>query len=390
MYVHQLILTGEVIVRFRSIWLRKLIASTAPLLIVATVACGQSSDQGRLTAKIDSLRQEHAIPGLAVAVMQDGSTVWARGFGVADIDEQVPVTSDTPFWIASVTKTFVGLTFLELAEEGVVDLDAPIADLPEFDEFCAWLASTELPFARELDCSAQITVRTLLTHTSNGDVGHEFLYNPLLYSRLARYVEWVINNSIEIEGGMNELARQIDARVITPAGMQRTVASQWDASKMAVVYDMARGYGVEGDSNGRQWVLRPPPKRALTAGAGIVSTVLDLAHYLAELDKGALGSAATMERLLTPPTGRDGHELPYAYGWFVQEYRGERVAWHSGWDPENGASALLLWLPERSLGFAILANGEGVHWGNPLDSATIERSEFARLLLGHFLDLGSR
>ncbi len=365
--------------------LRPCYGSVLLLLLMTPGARAQSLDLSGLPAELDSLRRAHAIPGLAAAVMHKGSTVWADGFGVADVDEGVPVTPDTPFWIASVTKTFVGLTFLGLATDDIVDLDAPMADLPEFDEFCSWLAGTEGPFARGLDCGGPITVRTLLTHTSNGDVGHEFLYNPLLYSRLARYIEWIVNGSTDIEGGTNELARQVEARILAPAGMDRTVASQWDDSKMRVTYDMARGYGVEGEGDKRRWVLRPPPKRALTAGAGIVSTALDLAHYLAALEAGFLGSAATMQRLLTPPEGRDGTALPYAYGWYVQDYMSERVAWHGGWDPENGASALLVWLPDRASGFAVLANGEGVNWGNPLDAATIEASDFAQAFLDRLL-----
>lgn len=348
-------------------------------------ARAQDPDFGGLSAELDSLRRSHAIPGLAVALVEDGAMVWAEGRGVADVDEGVPVTPDTPFWIASVTKTFVGLTFLQLAADGVIDLDAPMARLPEFRDFCGWLANTELPFARGLDCDAQLTVRTLLTHTSNGDVGHEFLYNPLLYSRLARYIEWVVHGSTEIEGGTNELARQIEERILSVADMERTVASQWDESKMRVVYDMARGYGVEGEGDERRWVLRPPPKRALTAGAGIVSTVLDLARYLVALDAGIIASAEVKRQLLTPLRGRDGGPLPYAHGWYIQAYRGERVAWHGGWDEENGTSSLLVWLPDHSSGFAILANGEGVHWGNPLDGATIEASDFATAFLDHLI-----
>lgn len=348
-------------------------------------AAAQSPDVGGLAAELDSLRRTHAVPGLAAAIMQDGATVWAQGFGVADVDEGVPVTPDTPFWIASVTKTFVGLTFLKLAADEVIDLDAPMASLPEFGEFCAWLAGSELPFARGLECESPITVRTLLTHTSNGDLGYEFLYNPLLYSRLARYVEWIVNGSTEVEGGTNALARQVEEHILKPAGMQRTVASQWDESKMRVVYDMSRGYGVEGEGEDRRWVLRPPPKRALTAGAGIVSTVLDLTRYLAALDGNVLASPAITKRLLTPPSGRDGLPLPYAFGWYVQTYQGERVAWHGGWDEENGTSSLLVWLPDRAAGFAVLANGEGVYWGNPLDAATIESSDFARTFLDRLL-----
>ena len=358
----------------------------ASLLIVACLlvsprAAAQPEPTDRavsaFVASLDSLRRAHPTPGLAVAIVRADAPVWAQGFGVADVDEDVPVTPDTPFWIASVTKTFVGLTFLGLGADGVVDLNAPMASVPEFAEFCDWLAGGPTPFGRGLDCAAPITVRNLLTHTSNGDVGHAFFYNPILMSRLSRYLEWTVNDSTEIEGGMNELARQIEARVLGPAGMTRTVASQWDRSKMAVVYDMARGYGIEDDD----YVLRPPPKRAIAGGAGIVSTVLDLARYVQALDAGTLAAQPVMEALTTPPLDGEGRPLPYAYGWYVQEYRGERLVWHSGWDPDAGTSSLLLRVPARGLALVLLANGEGLMWENPLDGATVERSPYARAFL---------
>lgn len=330
---------------------------------------------------LDSLWRANPTPGLAIAIVREGEPVWADGFGVADTNEEVPVTPDTPFWIASITKTFVGFTFLDLEADGVVRLDDLMADVPGFGDFCEWLVTSPLVFGRNLDCGAPITVQTVLTHTSNGDISHAFLYNPVMYSRLSRYLEWTVNDSTEIEGGMNELARQVQARILGPAGMTRTVASQWDRSKMGVVYDMARGYGiVDGE-----YVQRPQPERKLAGGAGVVSTALDLAKYVGALDAGSLASPAVMEKLTTPLLDRDGRPLPYAYGWYVQDYRGERLVWHAGWDDEAGTSSLLLRVPSRRLALILLANGEGIHWGNPLDGATAEQSPYARAFLDHFV-----
>ncbi len=356
------------------------------VLLVALLAVAPGSAQpDPFGAELDSLREAHRIPGLAAAVVRDGETVWAEGFGVAEVDEGVPVTPDTPFWVASVTKTFVGLAFLQMAEDGVVDLDARMSDVPEFDGLCADLVAVGHPLAGGLDCAAPITVRDLLQHTAAYDRGRAFSYNPILFSRLSRYLEWAVNDSTEIEGGPNELSRQIESRILAPAGMTRTSAGMWDRSKMDVVFDMARGYGVGEDGGDWWWVQRPQPKRAIPGGAGIVSTARDLGRYLVALDAGTLASPAVMDVLLTPPLDRDGRPLPYAAGWYVQKVDGERVAWHSGWDPEHGASALVMWLPERRLGFAVVANGEGVWWENPLRQAAVERSAFAQAFLERFV-----
>ncbi len=364
----------------------RLIALLAVALLTTPLALSQTEPFEPFAAEVDSLRQTHRVPGLAAAVVRDGKTIWAEGFGVAEVDEDVPVTPDTPFWVASVTKTFVGLAFLQMADDGVVGLDDRMSEVPEFDGLCTDLAAAPIVFGRGLNCAAPITVRDLLSHTAAYDQGHAFSYNPILFSQLSRYLEWTVNDSTEIEGSLNELARQIEARILKPAGMTRTVASQWNRSKMDVVFDMARGYSVEqGEGDEWRWVQRPQPKRAIPGGAGVVSTALDLARYLAALDAGTLAPPATMAALLTPPHDRDGRPLPYAVGWYIEEVQGERIAWHSGWDPEHGTSALLMWLPERRLGFAVLANGEGVWWDNPLREAAVERSDFARAFLERFV-----
>src|SRR5829696_6691942 len=86
-------------------------------------------------ARIDALRQEAKIPGLAVAVVRDGEVVLARGFGYADLEAKVPVTADTPFNIASVTKPIAGVVALRLVELGRLDLDRP---LTAYEEFAEW------------------------------------------------------------------------------------------------------------------------------------------------------------------------------------------------------------------------------------------------------------
>lgn len=363
----------------------RLLLLLAFALLSTPLAQSQTVSFGTFAAEIDSLRQTHRIPGLAAAVVRDGQTIWTEGFGVAEVDEGVLVTPDTPFWVASVTKTIVGLTFLRMAEDGVVDLSDRMSTVPDFDGLCTDLVAVEHPLGRGLDCNAPITVRDLLQHTAAHDRGHAFSYNPILFSQLSRYLEWTVNDSTEIEGSLNELARQVEARVLAPAGMTRTSAGMWDRQKMDVVFDMARGYGVEADGDRWWWIQRPQPKRAIPGGAGIVSTAADLGRYLIALDRGALASPSTMAALLTPPLDREGAPLPYAVGWYVQEVEGERIAWHSGWDPEHGTSALLMWLPERGLGFAVLANGEGVWWDNPLREATVGRSDFARAFLDRFV-----
>lgn len=333
-------------------------------------------------AELDSLRTAHHIPGLAVAVVRNQQPVLLKGYGMAYLDDEVPVTPDTPFWIASVTKTFLGILFLQLEADGEISLGDRINDVPEWDEFCAWLTQSGIIFGKDLRCDAPITIRNILHHSVNGEPGTRFFYNPFMYSRLSRYIEHAYGHSVrDVEGRQNTLAQLVQERILAPAGMERTMSSQWQREKALVFFDMAQGYGIEDE----HYIRRPRPERELAGGAGIVSTVEDLARYDAALDAGALAPKAVMEKLFTPAAAPDGTTLPYAFGWYVQEYRGERLVWHSGWDEEAGFSALYLKVPERNLTLILLANGEGLRWGNPLDGAEVEKSAFARAFLDSFV-----
>jgi CubicO group peptidase (beta-lactamase class C family) len=342
-------------------------------------------DQGlqAFAAELNSLRKAHSIPGLSIVVLRDQKIVLSRGYGFSDPDRTVPVTPDTPFWIASVTKSFVGLAFLHLEAEGRIDLDDKAAETPEFDGLCQWLSHSGLPFGRDLHCDAPITIRHILNHQVQGEPGSSFFYNPIMYSRLSRYLEDKFGQGVDaVEGRHNMLAQTIDRVILEPAGMTRTMASQWDRSRPLVYFDMAQGFGVDEEGN---WIARARPGRHLAGGAGIVSTVEDLARYDMALDLGLIAPPGIKDRLFAPAKLNDGSASPYGFGWYVQDYRGVRLVWHSGWDEEAGFSALYLKIPDRAMTLILLANGEGLWWDNPLDQAAVERSPFARAFLQRFV-----
>lgn len=339
------------------------------------------------SVELDSLRKANHIPGLAAAVVKDQELEWSKGYGSSHFDTGdgatfKAVTADTPFWIASVTKTFLGLLFLQLEEQGKIDLNNKITDMPGWDNFCGWLTNSEIVFGQNLHCDKPITIQNVLNHTVNGEPGTEFMYNPLMYSRLSRYIEYVYDNPISAaEGRHNTMAQLIQKNILGPAGMDRTMSSMWQREKALVFFDMAQGFEY---SDGR-YIRKRHIERHLAGGAGIVSTVNDLAKYDIALDMGKIASESIMDELFTPTVAPDGTALPYAFGWYVQEYKGEKLIWHSGWDEKAGFSALYLKAPERNLTLILLANSEGMWWGNPLDKAEVEGSLFAQLFLNHFV-----
>ncbi len=283
-----------------------------------SIARAQSfgADVRAFEESLEQVRKEHRLPGLSAAIVKDQKLAWSKAYGQAH--DEIPVTTDTPFWIASVTKPFMGLLFLQLEADGTIDLQDRINDVPGWDKFCAWLSGSPLPFGRDLRCDAPITIEQILHHTVNGEPGTRFLYNPFMYSRLSRYIAHQYGNDVEaIDRWHNQMARLVDERILEPAGMRRTMASQWDRSKTDVFFDMAQGYGVTPEG---ELVPRPRPERHLAGGAGIVSTVEDLARFDIALDMGVLGGPDLVRKLFTPATAPDGTVLPYA-----QQYRGETL-----------------------------------------------------------------
>jgi CubicO group peptidase (beta-lactamase class C family) len=119
------------------------------------------------------------------------------------------------------------------------------------------------------------------------------------------------------------------------------------------------------------------------AAGGVISTVVDLARFDIALDEGRLISDASRAEMWRPGRSPSGAVLPYGIGWFVQQVDGRRAVWHSGWW-EQAYSALYLKLPDERLTLILLANSEGLWWGNPLDGATVERSPFAAAFLRRF------
>ncbi len=327
------------------------------------------------------LRKEKSIPGLAVGIVKDAELAWSHSMGYADSNQTIPVTADTPFWIASVTKTFVGLAFLHLESEGKIDFDELAAATPGFTGLCQWLANTKIPFAEGLDCGADISIRNILHHQVNAPLGSQFMYNPIMYSRLSRYLEHKFGDGTDfVEGRHNYLGQVIDRTILEPAGMARTMSSMWDRSKMDIYFDLADGFKV--DEQGRKSKLRRPDKH-IAGGAGVVSTINDLAKYDIAISKGGVLPENKPSTLLIPAAFKNGEISPYGFGWYFQCYKGTKLMWHGGWDPDAGYSALHLRIPEQGLSLIALANSEGLWWGNPLTTAEVENSPLA----GSFLEL---
>ena len=337
-----------------------------------------------LNTSLDSLRVRYEVAGLAVAVVEGGEVTFARGYGWADLETRRPVTASTPFRIASLTKPLAATLLLRLAEQGRLDLDRPFAHyVAGYDRGCQLFTSPEVlasePALRELTadwrCASErerLTVRHYLTHTAQGEPGTTFRYNGFLYGQLSRVVEGALGRAF---------ADVLRDTLFMPLGMSRTLPSQADSSRPDLLSALALPYHVrEGEWARSDW---PRPLEG-NAGAGVVSTVMDLARFDAALDRGVLLGPASRAAMTTPAQSAS-EALPYGLGWFVQDYGGHALVWHYGWQP-GAYSALWLRVPERNATVILLANGDGLSAPFDLGEGDIARSPFARAFL-QFLKL---
>lgn len=333
-------------------------------------------DVASFIQQLDSLRQDANIPGLSVAVVKDHEVIVAAGLGYADIEEGAPATAETVYDIASVAKPLSAVVALRLAEAGVLDLDRPIVDYSDWADFCTRFSRQPSIFARDLDCEPPgHTLRHLLSHTATERPGTRFSYNPVLYSWASRPI------MAAADAPFSALVKRY---VLVPAGMESSARKHRDLPlREDLARRLAQPYRV--DSSGTVHRAPASPPQGDGAAGGVVSTVLDLARFDAAFDRGALISAESRAEMMSPTRLMNGEHVPYGLGWYVQEYEGHTLVWHSGWW-EDAYSALYLKIPALNLTYIVLANSEGIWWGNPLEKAAVERSRFARLFLSEFAD----
>jgi len=330
-----------------------------------------SLDCPRFESRLDSLRQAIHIPGLAMAIVRDTTILSVRGFGLADVEAGRPVTADTPFNIASVTKPLSAVLALRLVELGQLDLDRQLMTYAEFPELCRDARAEGGLFFADFECDQHpMTLRNVLSMTVNGTPGTRFFYNPVIYS-------WASRPIMEVTG--QPFSTLMTQYILEPAGMTRSARINRQLPlREDLAQDLALSYHLDDSSR----VVRSPPLRPQGDGAagGVISTARDLARFDIALTQGKLVSVSSRSAMWKAGQSPDGATLPYGLGWFVETINGEPVVWHTGlW--EGACSALYLRLPNRGLSLILLANSDGLRWDNALDEADLARSPFARLFV---------
>lgn len=347
-------------IRLHARSLRAAAATAAWLVATAGLPCmalGAEVDAARIDALFGAFTDQ--TPGCAAAVVRDGRTVYARGFGLADLGHRVPIGPDTVFELGSVSKQFTAVAILLLEADGKLKLDDTLQQhLPE-------LATV---------VSQPVTLRQLLNHTGgiggytevlevagvqhenvvgppdalralamlpqpNTRPGTRFVYSDTGYFLLGRVVARV---------GGGSLDALLRSRVFGPLGMTST---QVFDDPRRIVPRRARGYGPGLEA--KAWRAQDSHWH-MDGDAGVQSSVSDLVRWGAEVTRPKMLPAGLVEALRTPGRLADGTPLPYGMGQVVGEHRGLPLAQHSGgW---AGYQSSLMHFPAQDTSVAVSCN----------------------------------
>jgi CubicO group peptidase (beta-lactamase class C family) len=334
-----------------------------------------AADQQRLTQfqqSLDSLRRQYGIPGLSAAIVNNGRIIWEAGFGFQDIENQIPATPDTPYRTASITKTFASMLLMRCVEQGTLNLDTPIRN------YTSGIADS------------RVTVRHLFTHTSQSSPpGEKYLYSGDRYSYLTPVVDACSGQTFR-EALAKTILDRLEMRDSVPGQDMEFPTAQTAAMfppetlerYQRVIQRLAKPY--VNDNSGRP-ILSAYPPRGISAAADFISTVRDLARYDAAIDQHVLLTTQRQEQAWTNHVNSKGERLPYALGWFVQMYGGQRLIWHYGqWDTFSG---LFLKIPGRNITLILLANSSRLSSPfSSLGAGNVTGSPFANLFLQMLAD----
>ncbi|MCH7755575.1 serine hydrolase [candidate division KSB1 bacterium] len=277
------------------------------LTAVSLLACDRApreSPSVRFEHDLEALKEYFHIPGMAAIVTQRGDVIYENYFGYADLQTERRVDSTTIFPIASITKTFAAVLLMQLVESGDLDLDEPINN---------YLADSDL--------SDSITIRHVLSHTSEGKPGSFFNYSGR-FSRLTEVLETVTGKPLEV---------LLQDNILEPQGLGNTLSIVSQANVDSLTDVLAKPYEYYGTIEDGHFDI------GLTSSFGLASTARDLAKFDKALGSGALISDKNRSEMFSPFRTSTGIS-PYGLGIFSQVFLGKQIIW--GYGQEENFSGL--------------------------------------------------
>jgi serine beta-lactamase-like protein LACTB len=352
---------------------------TTPSIVFAEDAKLSSEKHAQIDSAIAKFMSANSVPGVSVAVVENGEKEWSQGYGMSDLENFVPATSHTLYRLASISKPLTATAAMQLWERGKLDLDAPL------QKYCPAFPQKESP----------ITTRQLLGHLGGirhyrsdsqddpevGNTKHfndgitaglKFFANDPLVAKPGTKFSYSTQGftvaGCAIEGASGE--KYVDfvrKNIFTPAGMNSTVADD----RFAVILSRTRFY--HKDESGRVLNADFLDSSYKIPGGGWLSSAEDMARFEVAVLSDKLIHRATRDVMWTPLKTADGSKNDYALGWGTGKELGVLDVGHGG--GQQGTSTFIMLVPERRAGVVVLTNMDGV------DASSLA-TELMKIILG--------
>jgi len=297
-------------------------------------------------------------PGFALGIIRDGKLIYSKGYGMSDLEHDVPITDSTIFYIGSVSKQFVTMCVLLLEEQGKLNLDDRIQKyLPDFPEYNAPLTirhfihhtsgvrdNLTLCFLAGIDALDHVDKEEMYQLIKrqkqlNFSPGEKYLYSNSCYFMLGLIIEKVSGISL------NEFAQK---NIFEPLGMRKTIFLD---DNTRIIRNRAFCYLLENGKYKNQ-IMRYD----LVGSGGVYSNIRDLYLWDQNFHHNKLGkgSQALINKMHTEDTLNSGKSTGYAYALRNGTYRGLKTVSHSGAFASYRSN--LLRFPEQKLTVIVLGN----------------------------------
>lgn len=335
----------------------RFLAVLIPLLFSQQLA--SSSPRPSKTDAIFAKWDKPNSPGCALAIIKDGEVLYTRGYGLADLEHNVPISPSSVFYICSTSKQFVTMSILLLEEQGKLSLDDDVRKfIPEFPEYARsitirhlvhhtsgirdYLTLWRLSGRSHLDHVPEDAVLQLICQQKelNFTPGTKYLYSNSCYFLLAVIVKRVSGETLR------EFAQ---AHIFEPLGMKN---SHFHDDNQHIIKNRAFGY-TKADGGGFGNLIS---RFALVGSGGLYTTVEDLYLWDQNFYDNKLGKGGPelIERMLVNGKFNNGKKVGYAFALRHGTYRGAKTVAHAG--SLGGYKAQLLRFPEHKFSVIILGN----------------------------------
>jgi CubicO group peptidase (beta-lactamase class C family) len=344
---------------------------------------GQNIHEIKIDSFINStLHKFKEIPGLSIAVVKDGEPFYSKSFGYSNVENKIKATQQTSYYIASVTKSFVGLLAAKLHDDKRIDLDKPIVNYKPIKNF------------KNKSLFENITIRDLLSHTSGirndlftwkfssiGEYDYDSMSKLLdtktraLYNNKFRYDNFgynVFDLILKEEFGLS-WKKLLETEIFSPLGMKHTSANISTAYKNE--WSLAIPYAAINDDKLPKEVLTQKNDDTFQAAGGMISSSEDMQKFLQlYLNKGKLNGQRLFDEkvidasLLPIAETNEGSDIftskGYGLGWNKGLFNDNDVYYHFG--GFDGFFSHLSFLPNKNIGMAILTNES--HFGDNISN----------------------